>query len=395
MIKNRCRGKLNNAGFSLIELIIVVSILAIAAVPLMKSMSMSTKVNAKAQSIQNATSLGERVMEEVKSSDIAQIVKDHGGFDESTQACTYTYPIPSATQGEAFEAKVTISKGTYSGNTTPVADKKANVKSANTLLIPKIEDIDTLSQAVLSPKELNKYDTEALSYFNQKLANYPTDKATIKSKKVDIIKKDVTYPTAVTVKATVTYTDDASPANKYVKELYTGTFTALNKEGSTTDFKPLDSNIYIFYKKNEDKTDEGTRIIPEDLIENIVITDDSSYVNPVDTTSKDSHRVYFIRQDKNDWVGPKLTINGTDFTYANVDTLEADGTKIIGKTELVTNLVRGDKSKEGHIYKEEARVRVYEITVDLYKNSELVTSLNSTVSASDKITPTPTPTTEP
>ena len=408
MLRSMAEGKKNNAGFSLVELIIVVSILAIAAVPLMKSMSMSTKVNAKAQSIQNATSLGESVMEQMKSTPVDKLktLSDWDVSDDGTTIVMESKSAMQATQGEAFDVTVTIDRGTYSGGLEVLSttDKKANVSSANTVKLPKIEDIDTLSQAVLTPKELNKYDTEAQSFFNEKKKEYDPEsdssraatKATIKSKTIEIVKKDVVYPEglaakdkppAVTVTATVTYTDDATPtAHKYIKELYTGSFTALEKDGTTegeTDIhKSLDSNIYIFYKKS-DKTD----IIPSDLTETIRITDNSNYINPDDPASKDTHRVYYIRQDGLDWVGPKLEINGNTFTYDNVDSLASDGTIELGKTQLVTNLVKGNKSSEGHIYKEEARTRVYEITVKLYKNSELVTTLNSTVNASDKIAP--------
>ena len=212
MVRAQVTRKLNNdKGFSLVEFIIVVSILAIAAVPLMKSMGLVAKTNAKAQSIQNATSLGESIMEEMKSTPIDTLRADTDWtFTDNTSNYVLTRSGVTATQGEKFDVKVTIDKASYSGNTTPVANKADNVKSANTLLLPRIEEIDTLSQAVLSSeKELNKYDTEAKNYFNQKRAKYPTETATITSKTIDIVKKDVAYPTGVTVKATVTYIDDA------------------------------------------------------------------------------------------------------------------------------------------------------------------------------------------
>ncbi len=381
-----------DAGFSLVELIIVVSILAIAAVPLMKSMSMSTKVNAKAQSIQNANSLGEKIMEEMKSMSMAEIIKKYGsaGTGQLTDNGT-NYVIDlgevTATQGEKFTATVTIDKASYSGGlVTPGADKKANVKSANTLKIPTIEEIDTLSQAVLtSSNEFNKYDTEAQNYFNQKLANYPTDTATITSKVINIKKGKVTGPyPGVTVNATVTYKDDSS--NTYVRDLYTGSFIPLLKDGSTDQYKKLDSNIYIFYKKSTK--------IPTSVTERINITDSADYVNDDNPGEMDSHRVYFIRQDKNDTTGPVITLNGTEFTYANASTqLEADGHQDFGgKIRFVTNLDKDHLSQEGHIYKEEARTRVYEITVELRKGVKVYSTLNSTKSASDKPTPTPTPT---
>ena len=236
-----------DGGFSLVELIIVVSILAIATIPLMKSMAMSSKVNARAQSIQNATSLGEKVMEQIKSTPAKDLrtlpgwtVSDDGSVIQMVSAS----PM-KATQGEEFDVTVTVDRGTYSGSDTlSETDMAANVSSANTVKLPRIEEIDTLSQAVLSSKELNKYDMEAKNYFNQKLEDYPSVVATIKSKTVNIIKEGVIYPPSIKVTATVSYTDDASPANEYTREIYAGSFVPEYKDGSTTEFKPLDSNIY-------------------------------------------------------------------------------------------------------------------------------------------------------
>lgn len=150
-------------GFSLVELIVVVSILAIAAVPLMKSLNMASKTNAKAQSIQNATSLGEKIMEEMKSTSIADLKKKYGpapGTNQLTENSNgYVINLPgiNATQGEKFDVKVTIDRSNYSGDT--VFDKndsstarKANVKSANSVKLPSIASIDTMSQAVLTRK---------------------------------------------------------------------------------------------------------------------------------------------------------------------------------------------------------------------------------------------------
>ena len=373
--------KLKNGGFSLVELIIVVSIIAIASVPLMKALGMASKTNAKAQSMQNATSLGESVMEKMKSSTIDELKADPDWnfTDNGTYYQLTSKTAINATQGESFDVTVRIDKGTYSGNVTPVADKKANVKSANTLKMPSIADIDSLSQAVLSAKEFNKYDTEAQNYFNQKLAKYPTETATIATKTIDIVKTNAIGAGSsfgVTVKATITYTDTSS--NKYVRDLYTGTFIAQQNDDLT--FKHFDSNIYIFYKQG---------CIPE----TINITDTSAVPIPPGKVSTDSHKVYYIRQVLGDTTGPlAVNFNGTStFKYANVDALDADGIKDYGNIRFITNLDPSDISKEGHLYTEEARTRVYEIKVSLYKGSDLITELDSTRSASDEITPTPTP----
>ncbi len=373
----------NDMGFSLVELIIVVSILAIAAVPLIRSMTQATRTNAKAQSIQNATSLAESVMEEMKATPI-ETLKTRYLTDFSGDVMTITLDGDdgkgiNATQGEKFIATVTIDKGSYADE-SDLSTESGKVKAANKIKLPAIEEVDTMAQAVLSAKEFNKYDKEALSYFNEKIPDWDhMAEASITNKTIDIVKDSIGMggDNGVNVKASVTYTDNAS--NTYVRDLYSGTFIA-GKNADNTN-KTLDSNIYIFYRQG-------------DLAETINIKDDST---PAIEAGKptDSHKVYFIRQDASS--GPqKINFTGTagtgSFSYANIGDL-TDGDKKYGNVELITNLgatlALGDK---GHIYKEEARVRVYDITVVLTKSGDSTeyARLNSTVSASDA-TPTPTP----
>ena len=393
----------HNSGFSLVELIVVISILAIAAIPLMKSMSMASRTNATAQSIQNATSLAERVMEEVKSSDIEALVAANGGF--SGGVCTYVLPTPSPTPvaGENYIVTVTIDKNAYATEVPPGSTSKSDrVKAANVLKLPKIEEIDTLSQAVLSSaKEFNRYDDAAQSYFNEKKADYdptvPSTAATISSKTIDIVKNDALGAyTGVTVNATVTYED--SSGKQFVRELYTGSF--VQDPG-----KWIDSNIYIFYKKGS-------------IADTINITDNSTYSNadPLNTDPykyMDSHKVYFIRQDPNDIVGPTINFNGgaNTFIYDNltptpvptstptpvptypaptpIEAQFVDGEARFGNIYFVTNLGNNPTSlsSTGHVYKEKAKTRVYDVTVVLTKPASVDPSgreyarLHSTVTA--------------
>ncbi|MBR1910552.1 MAG: type II secretion system protein [Lachnospiraceae bacterium] len=392
-MNSKRNAKIHNAGFSLVELIIVVSILAIAAVPLMKSMGMAARTNAKAQSIQNATSLAESVMEEMKSTPIEDLKTRYAGkysMDPSGDVMTITMSDETATQGEKFDVTVTIDKGIYASGDE--STKAETVLAANKKKLPSIEEIDTNSQAVLSSyKELNKYDKAAESFFNEKKADYdPADISTyaaITSKTVDIVKETALGSHhGVKVTATVTYEDNVTPTpNKYVRELYTGTFLAVQKDGST-EYNDFDSNIYIFYTQG---------ILPE----TINISDNSSVPIPPGTEDTDSHRVYFIRQISGSPAIPdEITFSGVgigSFKASDIDDLE-DGCTKYGKIEFITNF--GDNiDADGHIYKEEARNRVYDITVVLTKDGDTTeyAKLNSTVTASDEITPTPTTTPTP
>ena len=189
----------------------------------------------------------------------------------------------------------------------------------------------------------------------------------------------------------MTYEDNAS--HKYVRDLYTGSFIAEEKDDGSGSYKNLDSNIYIFYQKSTS--------IPTDVTEVINIYD-GSYPT-IDTNSPtDSHRIYFIDQNLGSGVIPVINcyrldshgsvISSGTFKSDNVADL-TDGIGSYGGSELVTNYGSSKTSTDGHIYREEARIRIYDITVVLTKSGDTTeyAKLTSTVSASDA-TPTPTPT---
>ena len=93
--------KLNNNGFSLVELLVAVAILSVIVVPIMKSFTTSAITSAKAQSMQNATSLAEKQMEIVKTKTIKQLIEDDGFIkDESNNSYKGKYKGVTATNGE-------------------------------------------------------------------------------------------------------------------------------------------------------------------------------------------------------------------------------------------------------------------------------------------------------
>lgn len=68
--------KKNERGYTLIELIIAIAILAIIAIPLMHGFVTAAKTNAKAREIEQATTVGQNTMEEIKATPIEDLIKD-------------------------------------------------------------------------------------------------------------------------------------------------------------------------------------------------------------------------------------------------------------------------------------------------------------------------------
>ena len=401
----------DNRGFSIVELIVCVAILAIAMIPLYQSMSLSSRTNAKAQSLQNATSLAESVMEEIKSSSIEDLKIKYNGVDAeglpievplgtisetdffnatvenrrvngssaaaaSSKLLTGSAGTPPkpffvlykhnavSTQGEEFDVLATMRSSTY------MLDENPKASDANSKKLPKIEEIDTLSQAVISNKEFLKYDKAAEDFFKQN--TYDACKKIV-SKEIFIDKTD-NDPDGpnylISVNCRVVYKDNTEGTpHTYSRELFSGSFNAPEGWDKAT---PVVSNIYLFFKRSE-------LGIPEETI------------TVKDITQKAEHKVYFLFEPSVE--GASHVIDGTGLSISiangsgnlftvikNSELTGGEGNRASGDYELITNLDYKDAGvdKKGHIYKQEAGIRIYDVNVALYKDEKFVTSIEST-----------------
>ena len=79
MQKHTKEGQLNNAGFSLVELLIAMVVLAIIVVPLLHSFVTSARTNAKSRSTMHATAIAEDVMEMFEAHSLEEMAEIYGG----------------------------------------------------------------------------------------------------------------------------------------------------------------------------------------------------------------------------------------------------------------------------------------------------------------------------
>ena len=291
-LKDESEGKLNNKGFSLVELIIAVAILAIAVIPLMRAFSLAARTNGKAAAMQNATSIAEDVMEEIKGMSIEQlelkysattgagnspaffakdgmtsaeitardsylagkigsgadgvVIKEEDGF--------YVFYKPNAeNNNDTYHVVATIDStfNTDDNEYSNTSSTSGKVDNANVIELPVLEKINVGNNVAIST-EFNKYDESAIArlidlYYDEKPTEIEIDDATNKivttSLSISNKSKDTlidVYKSSDTVKITATTT-------------YSVTINGINKSFSKVIYSnffrdSIDPQLYLFYK---------------------------------------------------------------------------------------------------------------------------------------------------
>ena len=398
----------DNSGLSIVEVLVAVAILAIVFVPLLKTFTQASTINARAQKLQNVTSLAEGVMEDVKGKSIQELhdlaVDDPKvsflpldkdgtltkGNLNNVPPYTVTYENVTATQGITYDAVVTIATENYK-NKTKGADDIGDVSDANIRELPQINKVDSNKNAVLS-WELNKYDNKALENLAAENSVSGSDIATLKEsykdtaeKYINIEIKEDSETSSTKVSCEVEYKTGKNASDKSLKYLvYTGYFV-----------EPVDSgvsgpDIYLFYTLSENVKDGASNIADPIKKENIKIEDK--------TTGK-RHNVYFIVQDG---INELSTINGSEVTI-NVSGSGYSETISYNKTSIIPDAItllagastpddesddvyffsnlKDKNGNSGELFNSKSKDRIYYVTVEIKEHgkSEVLGTYTSTM----------------
>lgn len=229
MKKRNLFRKLNNKGFSLVEVLVAIIILAIATGPLLSSFVSSIRYNAKAKEKQNTMDAAQSIMESFKAYDMKSLVAQFS--DPSTEFRVYptgsmgdyymTAPANSSEpyvfaiqdmdfEGKKYDAKVEVIPSSATNavgdgyNTTVVQTKTMNAYNDAIFRGSPYEDINAMNWVNINMvKWLNLLDEKCYGdYYN----DYTVDD--LVQNKFDVVKETKVIVTgdATTQKATVTRT---------------------------------------------------------------------------------------------------------------------------------------------------------------------------------------------
>ena len=201
MKKQQNQRALSNAGFSLLEVILSMAILAILSIPLMSYFTQSMKYNAKMADKQHASHLAQEVMENLKNQpNLAQNVAV-SGFDVPYLAAknyVKTAYKPAAPGGTATGGTVE-----YYGQADAIGEKydvRVSVSTNNAENVSKVPQVDGIDGTVDVIALENGQLQNALIYFSSKNRGY-ADEHNISAMSRDAICAKLHRTMLITVKA--------------------------------------------------------------------------------------------------------------------------------------------------------------------------------------------------
>lgn len=285
-----------NAGFSLVEVIIAMAILAVISLPLMKYFTDSMKYSARMERQQRATILAQEVTEDLKGEDDL-LIRIPGGGTQYTVPCLtdpsmgYTVAENNLTGDGTGSIVLTKTEGKFDIQVT-----LSTAVSGDNLTRPITYGIDN-STDVLAVEWTQT--NEAFVYFKSLNVNYAvthsgaalTDDA-IKARMKRVIHMDF----------------DMNGADYEIRVYYDYTCNGLRGAGSTDSMTDMDlnqsryvqlSSVYLLYDKVSEKDESGN-----DKRDSIVIS--KSAAVPLDFKPE----LYLVCQNPQASVGYKLAVEG-------------------------------------------------------------------------------------
>ncbi len=179
MIKKKFNRKLNNEGFSLLEVLVAVVILTLISTALIQGFISSARTNARSKKLQDATDLAQNVAEYYGAQDLSNLKKQGIGYseikpDNPNLKSIYVFEYDDTTCDEEFHVITVL-------NPNKMEYQNVNEKDA-----PVFNHMYS-NNSTYWMREFGRYDDDALKYIREQSANPSLKQEDIKRvSKVDI-----------------------------------------------------------------------------------------------------------------------------------------------------------------------------------------------------------------
>lgn len=259
------KEKLNNSGFSLVEVLIAIVILAIISLPVLSTFSNAAKINAKARRTENANTAINNIVEEARITSIDNLADGEGKYNYQTLGTSSnTYLVAdkgkqyfTGVDGEKYFIRTRFNGNPYNSSADASAGNLKTNNDINSAGISVYADITASNSYVYRD---DSADAEAIKYFSglNKTAVSRTDISKTIDVTISIKEKSSNYFTQdISINVTYKYIKEAGKYPDYTDrsmDMVTWEFPAhVTGSGTSTvytisgELKDNAKNMYIFY----------------------------------------------------------------------------------------------------------------------------------------------------
>ena len=389
--KNR---KLNNSGFSLVEVLVAIVILAIISLPVLSTFSNAARINNKARRTENANTAINNIIEEAKSMSLDRLAGGNGqytyqqlgGIDSTTYSVGNKKDASNilyyeGVNKEKFYIKAEFDPSPYTtpADSTVKDNPNNNINSAG---ISVYADVSADSSLVYRD---DNSDNQAVAHFKYYTGEQAFDRSKItKSTSIDTV---LSYPDYVKTTTLTTNTFEAEEREEDVSGTKQTVYYVSGK------IKKNIKNLYVFYtpfddyistnKKGTTTTDGTMEVYVNDKI-------NVTYKYPAELTNVrySDLNVYLLEQEK---ITQEKNADGSVASAQKYRMLvDHNKVKVTFNTQIMGNLAdkAGNKDTAARIYSNikdwksgsssKTEDSMYRLTVTVYYN-------DSTMSDDSKI----------
>lgn len=336
--------KKNNQGFSLIEVLVAMAILAIVSFPILKTFANSAQMNARARRVENANTAVSDISENFKGMSIDELKdkyeyvrydKDHNILSDDVPVKAtdiYEFKVTDAEadgvkyyggiNGEKYDVTVTLDPSMYSDET----DYGTGKNTANNINSVSESSYSSLNsdENILIRDEIYQWDLWALAALNVENTDNIVKTVTVRT----IVENDSmagidSYIQKVS--GTVMYTLSTDPSKTVAQDLFPGGEKACGL--TAKDGKVTPKNVYVMYLPYDTKSTDDVVGVTDAYYASDRIIVEYSYPMTAGASRFEKCNVYLAQQNvkSSKTVNHKMYINRENVSvFINGNTLKED-----------------------------------------------------------------------
>lgn len=362
------KKKINNdQGFSLVELLVAITILAIVAIPLLHSFASTARTNAKAKKIMDASTAAKNVFEDLKSESVEDFVNGHTVLSQDDKTdkngspySIYTLEVPSVTADKrTFRAKVTLDPEPY----VTKMGEAGTVTDYNSTFFSAISSLSEANNAF--------YIMEDADDMNAAMA-------------LDMVNYDIVMGQCTrTITIDIDHNASVGESHVYATVEYNyggNTYKSLDHleiYSNSTDLTNKLTNVFVCYLPMYN----GNKLNPA---ETIIINNPDNYeigVYLVKQTTRDSSSTYQIKKTTNPYAVNVVVNEGTHDFVKPITTLTTNLTASTGVDNEINVTHSGINNTTGKtaeqlfglsddLKREGSSIHIYQVKIEIYDKDD-------------------------